>query len=133
MDALDYEYLIRRAHQCGRHGVNGANADIFRRYERAERLYRSEKENDEMGKPRQWGESIETLSFKSAEKSREVTFHLSSAIEKVLMDFEMIIGKEQREILENCIRKLYKPNYTTIKEVIKEAQTVMIELGLKMK
>ena len=32
--ALEYEYLIRAAFNCGRCGVAGANADIYRGLER---------------------------------------------------------------------------------------------------
>lgn len=30
MRAMHYEYFIRRAHQVGRYGVKGANAEIYR-------------------------------------------------------------------------------------------------------
>ena len=43
MDALGYEYLIRRAHYCGRYGVHGADADTYRSYEREESRYMSAK------------------------------------------------------------------------------------------
>jgi hypothetical protein len=36
MDAMEYEYLIRRVYHCGRHGAKGADADIYRRLERAQ-------------------------------------------------------------------------------------------------
>ena len=36
MDAMEYEYLLRRVYHCGRHGAKGADADIYRKLERAE-------------------------------------------------------------------------------------------------
>lgn len=30
MEAMNYEYLIRRVYNCGRTNINGANADIYR-------------------------------------------------------------------------------------------------------
>lgn len=35
-EAMDYEYLVRRAFQCGRFGVVDANADNYRGLESAE-------------------------------------------------------------------------------------------------
>ena len=35
MDAMSYEYLLRRVYHCGRGGVKGADADIYRKLEHA--------------------------------------------------------------------------------------------------
>ena len=35
MDALGYEFLVRMAYNCGRNFSNGADADIYRKMERA--------------------------------------------------------------------------------------------------
>ena len=35
MDAMSYEFLLRRVYHCGRGGVKGADADIYRKVEHA--------------------------------------------------------------------------------------------------
>lgn len=39
MEAMEYEFLLRRVYNCGRRGVSGADADIYRQMEHAERAY----------------------------------------------------------------------------------------------
>jgi hypothetical protein len=36
MNAMSYEYLLRRIYHCGRHGAKGADADVYRKLEHAE-------------------------------------------------------------------------------------------------
>lgn len=36
MNAMSYEYLLRRVYHCGRHGAKGADADVYRKLEHAE-------------------------------------------------------------------------------------------------
>jgi hypothetical protein len=63
MYAMNYEYLIRRAHQVGRFGVEGGDTDTFRALERANSMYESEKGLTEAGKQKQWNKSLESLAF----------------------------------------------------------------------
>ena len=130
MDALHYEYLIRRAHQCGRYGVKGANADVFRGLERAEVLYRTEKENQEKGKSKQWNKTLEELAFDYGKKSGEVSAYINTAIKKVLNDYENKLTDEQKEELENCEIELIDSNISKIENVIEKAQEIMIKIEL---
>ncbi|MHA4895634.1 hypothetical protein ACXZ1K_12845 [Pedobacter sp. PWIIR3] len=53
-NAMSYEYLIRRAHQCGRYGVAGADADTYRSLVRNASTYYSEMEAIKNKTERKW-------------------------------------------------------------------------------
>jgi len=129
-DALNYEYLIRRAHQCGRFGVEGANADIFRHFSMAEISYRTEKENIKNGKPRATNKDIEELLFDYASRAGKVAAYIGTAIEKVLKDYDSKLSDEQKEELENCKVDLITPDFETIEKVINKANDIMQKIDL---
>lgn len=128
--AMRYEYLMRRAFQCGRHGVAGANADIFRRLNHAEELYRTEKENERNGRPKQWLKSSDELYYEYASICGEVAAYIDTAIRKVLMDYAYKLNEEQKQILNACRTKLSHPSYETIENVLDTSEKIMVELKL---
>ena len=130
VDAMNYEYLIRRAFQCGRFGVAGANADIFRSLERSYGLYTREKELKAAAKPKEWNKSIEELALEYGRKSGEVAAFLDSAISKVLHDYENRLSPEQKEELNQCLSDLFEPSFDDILHVIERSEKVMLELGI---
>lgn len=130
VDAMTYEYLIRRAYQCGRYGVSGADADIYRAYERKEIIYRKDKEAIENGTPRIRTGSIDDLAHEAGIASGEIATHLESAIEKVLKDYDNQFNQNQKDILQDCIDKLLSPTKDNIEDAIQRATDVMVEMKI---
>lgn len=130
VDALSYEMLIRRAFQCGRYGVKGADADIYRRLERAEILYRTEKENKEKGLPKQWNETIEDLAFKYGQKCNEVCNYIGIAINKVLKDYSTKLSDVQKRKLESYAVELSGADLKKIESIIDKSEKEMIRIEL---
>lgn len=131
--ALRYEYLIRRVYQCGRHGVDGANADIFRRLNHAEDSFRMDKENQINRRPRLSTKSLEELEYDYDCKCGEVAMYIDRAIRKVASDYAHILHPEQKQILNDCRESLSNPSYDVIEEVLDKSEKVMAELKLSPK
>ncbi len=129
-DAMNYEYLIRRAHKCGRFGVEGANADTFRHLSMAEIRYRTEKENIAKGKSRETNAALDELAFDYGSRAGKVAAYIGIAIEKVLKDHNAALSESQKEELENCKVELISPSIKTLYKVIAEADAIMLNIGL---
>ena len=130
MDALSYEYLIRRAHQVGRFGVAGGDADTFRRFERSYTLLTTEKDLAAKGQPKQWNKSIEELSLDYATNAGKISAYIDTAIEKVMKEYADKLSDDQYEVLEQCKIQLIDPTYEKICSVIKKAEETMVAIGL---
>jgi hypothetical protein len=117
--ALNYEYLIRRAFQCGRYGVPGANADVFRALERSFVLNR---DNNDVNQS-------EELLFNYAFDCGEVATYMITAIEKFANDFEANLTPEQNEEIEDLISLLNNSRIEQIEQAIERAQALMITHG----
>lgn len=118
--ALNYEYLIRRAFQCGRYGVPGANADVFRALERSFVLNR---DNNNVN------QKSEELLFDYAFACGEVATYIITAIEKFAKDFEENLTTEQNEEVEDLISLLNNSRIEQIELAIERAQALMIAHG----
>ena|SRR3990167_7742885 len=129
-NALAYEYLIRRVHQCGRYGVEGADADIYRELENAEVLYRTGKEYFENGKLQQQNKSLEYVAFDYGEKCGEITVHIKIAIEKIFTNYSNNLNDEQKEELENCKIELIRPDLSKIKNTIEKVEEIILKIGV---
>ena len=116
--AMKYEYLIRKAFKCGRHGVRGADADIFRGYEGRQAEY-------ERGENK-----IE--SYEAGRKAGAVAAHLQNAISHVKKKHESSLTQEQYETLDNLGSQLYEPNLKNVQEVIDGTHEVFTQLGLSI-
>lgn len=116
-DAMNYEYLIRRAFQCGRFGVAGANADIFRRYERLHSEYLQDKMD------------LNNLS-KYMMCVGEVSAYIKMATSIVRKNHTASISDAQKTELENVETLLFSTDKNRIVEAITRAEKVMIDLGL---
>lgn len=117
--ALNYEYLIRRAFQCGRYEVPGANADVFRALERSFVLNRDNNDYRQN----------EELLFNYAFGCGEVATYIVTAIEKFTKDFEKSLTAEQNEEVEDLISLLNNSRIEQIEEAIERAQELMIAHG----
>ena len=117
--ALNYEYLIRRAFQCGRYGVPGANADVFRALERS---FVFNRDNSDIS-------LSEKLLFNYAFGCGEVATYIITAIEKFAKDFEENLTAEQNEEVEDLISLLNNSRIEQIELAIERAQVLMIAYG----
>lgn len=123
---MSYEYLIRRANKCGRYGVAGANADIYRRFENAYAQYKEVKS----GKPKFTTKSLEETTSEYMMKCGEVSAYILTAVDKVRRDYREKITKKQDSELEKIEIMLISPDIEKIQKSIKKAQDTMIEMGL---
>ena len=130
MDAMNYEHFIRRAYNCGRYGVEGANADIYRRLERKSAVYKQALNEIENNKPRSWNQDIKDICFDYGVAAGEVAAFISDAIHKVESDYDNQLTDEQKGILEDCKSSLVSPTIENIKETLETSDQVMKDLGL---
>lgn len=118
-NALNYEYLIRRAFQCGRYGVPGANADVFRALEMS---YVLNRDNNDINQS-------EILLFNYAFGCGEVATYIITAIDKFANDFEENLTAEQKEEVDDLISHLNNSRIEQIEHAIQRAQELMITYG----
>jgi hypothetical protein len=130
MYAMNYEYLIRRAHQVGRFGVEGGDTDTFRALERANSMYESEKGLTEAGKQKQWNKSLESLAFEYGVHVGRVSAFINIAIEKVLSEYEHKLTPTQVQDFEQLKIDLLHSDLEIIKKVIDKVQEIMLSIGL---
>lgn len=124
--AISYEYLIRRAHKCGRHGVAGANADTYRGFERAYAEYNEAKS----GKLRFTTKTPEQAFGNYMLRCGEISAYLLTAIDKVRRECIKELSSKQNKKLEDLEILLISPDIEKIEKTIKKAQDIMIEIGL---
>jgi hypothetical protein len=117
--ALNYEYLIRRAFQCGRYGVPGANADTFRALERSFVICRDNTD------PAHHDE----LLIKYAFDCGEVSTYINVAVEKFAKDFEPRFTVAENQEIEDIITLLIDSTIVEIEEAIQRAEILMIAYG----
>lgn len=130
MDALHYEYFIRRAHQTSRYGVAGADADNFRSLEKSYGFYKSEKELAEKGLPKQWNKTIEELAHDYAINSGKISAYVKTAIDHSLKKYNKLLSDDKYNELEDCKMHLTNPTYESICLAIKIADEILLEIKL---
>ena len=130
--AIDYEYLIRKAFQCGRHGAPGANTDIYRRYERNQDLYSQALIEIERDKPRTWLQDLNEMAYELGVAAGQVVIYIEMAIYRVKKDFENQLTDEQTEQLESCGSLLFDPSRENIEAAIDKVHHIFSDLNLQM-
>ncbi len=130
MKALNYEYLIRRVYNCGRYGVDGADADIYRGLGRVYGMYMTSLNELENNLPRTWNQDINNLAFNYGVSAGEVAQYIKNSIRKVKLTFENDLTQEQIDGFNDCISDLDIPEMDIIDDVIDRAEKIMIDLGL---
>ena len=130
VDAMMYEYLVRRAYRCGRYGVAGADADLYRSYERKEILYRIDKRAIKDDQPRTSNEPFDEIANEAGFATGVVVAHIESSIQKVLKEYEESISGEQRNGLNECLNYLLEPSTENIEGAIEKATEIMVELEI---
>lgn len=115
--AMMYEYLIRSAHQCGRFGVAGANADIFRRFEALNGTHRSDTNND-------------SLKSKYLICIGEVSAYINTAISMIKKKYSDRLSSDQYTELENIEGLLFLPDTDKIFEALQRADKITTSIQL---
>lgn len=129
-NAMSYEYLIRRVHQCGRHGVAGADADTYRHFLRSAGMYYNTKKAIANNTERLWNQSEEKLLLDYMTKAGEITGYIRTALQKAMSKYETNFTDEQYQELEDVNSLLSKPSISIINEVIERADKVILAIGL---
>lgn len=129
-NAMSYEYLIRSAHQCGRYGVAGANADIYRGLIGNASKYYSEMEAIKNKTERKWLKNEKEMLADYMRSCGEVKGYIKTAIEKVRKEYDTILTDEQYNELEDVEVLLIKADLGKITEAIVRVQKVFIDLKL---
>ena len=125
MEAMNYEFLIRRVNHCGRHGVKGADADIYRRMERAERYLTDSN----------WLKSKEGKEHNYKISFGEVNRYVSRALKDGINQIENTISEGDKAILKEMISEIDDfdfHNKIRIKEIIENADKLFRNYGLQM-
>lgn len=129
-NAMSYEYLIRRAHQCGRYGVSGANADIYRRLQFNASIYYSEMEAIKNRTERKWLKNEQEMLSDYMRSCGEVKGYINTAIEKVKKDFFHQLTNEQYNELEEVEILLISAEIQKITEALKRTEKIFLDLKL---
>jgi hypothetical protein len=119
--ALRFEYLMRRAFQCGRYGVPGANADIFRALESNFVRFRDNTNAD----------SHDECLRKYASYCGSVSTYIETAIEKFAKDYDKKLTAKQNQEVEDLLTLLYDDaTIETIEQVIDRTEDLMLQHGV---
>lgn len=128
--AKNYEWLIRRAHQCGRSGVAGADTDTYRRFLRSATLYKKEKEAIDSNKPSHWSKSEQEVFADYMKCAGEISAYIRTSIDIVKRKFDKELTDKQFDELERAELLLHNPTLELIGKSIDIAEKVMLELKL---
>lgn len=129
-DAIGFEYLIRKAYNCGRFGAPGANADIFETYEIAQIRYRENLEAEKKKKPKTWDKPMEELAFIAGCEAGEVATYINVALEHVNKKYHNELNEKQKEGFEECRMLLTEPTEKNIGDALQKGHELLEELGL---
>jgi hypothetical protein len=129
-NAMSYEYLIRRAHQCGRYGVAGADADTYRRLIRNAGTYYCETEAIKNKTQRRTLKSEQDMLADYMLSCGEVNGYIKTAIDKVKKDYGSKLTDEQYNELEEVEVLLISPNLSKITEALIRTEKIFLELQL---
>ncbi len=118
-----YEYLVRRAYNSGRNYDNGADADIYRKMERAHYSWQSA---ESIGKNKEDDE------YEFRVSAAKVISHVDDALKRALPQIHDIADKEILEKMRTMF-PIGKYDKKIIDEVIKEAGNIFQKNGLNAK
>lgn len=125
MDAMSYEYLIRKSYNCGRGGAGGkAEATIYRKMERAENALK-------IGMSATTNGNLE-YDYRSA--AIGVSMNVNHALRKVISGsfFPEKNNKAKKRLQELAGKVSMNTDRKTIDEIIEEAHEIFKELGIEM-
>lgn len=120
--AMIYEYFLRKAHNCGRGGVAGADADRFRFLIHAAEKFITKKDEKN-------ARTYYTL-------VGEIIGYVKTAVDKVLTEQDERLSQPQKEKLSDLYVQLSVvtdlPDIDTINEVVAKADKIFQAIGLKV-
>lgn len=102
-DSMNFENLLRRIYQVGRHGKRDVNAGVYRRLERAERLYILETENIKNKQPRISIQSIDDIAYEYRVECRKVWSIIEAAIRNGIKENSGKFTIDEVQKIENSI------------------------------
>lgn len=118
-NAMNYEFLLRTSHNCGRGGVAGADADTFRRLIRVASMYSTTP-----------NENTSRSYFTTV---GEIAGYVKTAIDKVLSERGNDLDEAQRDELSDLYVELTNlPDIDTINDAVEKAQEIFLAIGLKV-
>lgn len=126
MDAMDYEFLLRRVYHCGRNGANGADADIYRKLERAD-FYLASTEGSETKEDREYDYRKAFAGVRS---------YVRQALRDGIKKVEYRATKEEAEKLEGMVAEVSGLHFyykKRLDEIIDEADSIFRNHGLEPK
>ncbi len=126
MEALSYEYLLRRIYQVERHGKKGVDADEYRDLEYAERAYTLDLQNIKNKKPRISTEPIDNLAYDYRVQCRKIWRFVSEAIGVGITKYGHQFSELEVLELKNCIKEPEQITKEYIDMVIKKAETIFV-------
>jgi hypothetical protein len=131
-NAMDYEILIRKAFNCGRHGVYGADADIYRRYERNQLMYETNLNEIKNNKPRSWGQPIEEMAYLAGLGAGKVSSNIKNAVGYVKREYKERLTSDKYDELDENTDLLHEPSFKNIGEAIHGINGIFSDLGLSL-
>lgn len=128
-NAIGYEYLIRAAHQCGRHGVTGAHADSFRALLNPAKIYLDAQEKNINTPQRLWSQSEEDMLSNYMASAGEVSGYLYTAFDQIKKAFDSKLTDEHHQKIEQAEIILIKPTLERIVDSIAIVEKVLQEIN----
>jgi len=127
--AVSYEMIIRKAHNCGRFGVTGVNADEFRGLEMSYAGYHEVKEKADKNSP----EDIQEHFADYMRKVGEISAYLRTSIDKIEKDNKDRLSQAQKDEMNEIRTLLWKSDMGKIYESIERIERIEpIILDLKL-
>ncbi|MBL7706825.1 MAG: hypothetical protein JNM21_14860 [Taibaiella sp.] len=130
MEALIYEHLIRMIYQTGRTTKNGADADIYRKLERAERAYHDDLENIRQNQLRSSSKSIEDLEFDYSVERRRIWQFVVTAIQEGIKRYGYKFSADEISSMENSINTFVDIQRADIDRTIKLVMDIYSKKGI---
>lgn len=121
---MSYEYLLRRVYHCGRHGAKGADADVYRKLERAE---------THLTNPN-WNKTKEEKEYDYRVAFAGVKSYIGNALKEGFKQVQYKATEEEVGKLENIKTELNDIGFYDKKrldEIISEADKIFKEHGLE--
>jgi len=124
MEAMEYEYLVRRVFHTARTTANGAEADIYRKMERAQRDLKTQS----------MFRTQEDREYEFQQSFATVRFHVVNAMKEGLMQIRSRADNEIIANLESMQNQLTYDFYdkAALDEIVRNAGAYFHEFGLVM-
>lgn len=130
MEALIYEHFIRMIYQTGRTTKNGADADIYRKLEHAERAYHVDLENIQQNQLCSSSKSSEDLEFDYSVERRRIWQFVVTAIQEGIKKYGYKLSVDEISSMENSINTSVDIQRVDIDRTIKLVMDIYSKKGI---